>query len=74
MIKLARRLLLKMALTPSNPSVDHSRFFWRYFFMANIGYITINGSTQGAITKDASTADSIGNTWQEGHEGESIVY
>ncbi|MFS8113876.1 Hcp family type VI secretion system effector [Rhizobium jaguaris] len=42
--------------------------------MANIGYITISGATQGAITKDASTADSIGNTWQEGHEAESIVY
>jgi type VI secretion system secreted protein Hcp len=42
--------------------------------MANIGYIAIKGATQGEITKDASTASSIGNIWQEGHEGESIVY
>lgn len=42
--------------------------------MTSIGYITIKGATQGEITKDASTADSVGNVWQEGHEGESIVY
>lgn len=42
--------------------------------MASIAYIKITGSKQGDITKDASTADSIGNTWQTGHEDESIVY
>jgi len=42
--------------------------------MASIGYIKITGATQGDITSDASTADSIGNIWQEGHEGESLVF
>ncbi|WP_117190057.1 Hcp family type VI secretion system effector [Rhizobium terrae] len=42
--------------------------------MASIAYITIKGTTQGEISKDASTADSIGNIWQEGHEGESLVF
>jgi type VI secretion system secreted protein Hcp len=41
--------------------------------MANIGYIKITGATQGEITKGASTADSIGNRWQEGHEDEALV-
>lgn len=42
--------------------------------MASIAYITITGSKQGPITKDANTADSIGNMWQQGHEDESQVY
>jgi len=42
--------------------------------MASIGYIKIKGATQGEITSDASTAASIGNIWQEGHEGESLVF
>ncbi|MCJ8518570.1 type VI secretion system secreted protein Hcp [Pseudorhizobium tarimense] len=42
--------------------------------MANIAYIKITGKTQGEITSEASTDKSIGNIWQEGHEGESIVY
>ena len=42
--------------------------------MSNIAYITIKGATQGDMTADATTADSIGNLWQEGHEGESLVY
>ncbi len=42
--------------------------------MANVAYMSISGSTQGDITADATTADSIGNNWQEGHESESLVY
>ena len=42
--------------------------------MSNIAYVTIKGSTQGDITSDATTADSIGNLWQEGHEGQCLVY
>eukprot|EP00903_Cladosiphon_okamuranus_P000861 g859.t1 len=42
--------------------------------MSNIAYMTIKGATQGDMTADATTGDSIGNLWQEGHEGESLVY
>eukprot|EP00903_Cladosiphon_okamuranus_P001345 g1343.t1 len=42
--------------------------------MSNIAYMTIKGATQGDMTADATTADSIGNLWQQGHEGESLVY
>lgn len=41
--------------------------------MPTPAYISITGSTQGNITQGASTADSIGNTWQEGHEDEILV-
>lgn len=36
-------------------------------------YVTITGKTQGAITKDAFTADSVGNIYVEGHENEMMV-
>ncbi len=42
--------------------------------MANIGYIKFTGATQGEISKDATTSASIGNSWREGHESESLVY
>ncbi|TWI93258.1 type VI secretion system secreted protein Hcp [Roseibium hamelinense] len=42
--------------------------------MANVAYAKISGATQGDISKDATTADSIGNSWQEGHEDECLVY
>lgn len=42
--------------------------------MATLGYIKISGAVQGEITKGATTADSVGNTWQEGHEDYSLVY
>ena len=42
--------------------------------MATIGYMKIEGSTQGDITGDATTADSVGNIWQEGHEGETLIF
>ncbi len=36
-------------------------------------YISIVGKTQGNITEGASTADSIGASYQEGHENEMLV-
>jgi type VI secretion system secreted protein Hcp len=42
--------------------------------MSAIAYIKIKGATQGEITKGASTADSIGNIWQESHEDQSLVF
>ncbi|WP_299473621.1 Hcp family type VI secretion system effector [uncultured Roseibium sp.] len=42
--------------------------------MSNIAYLKATGATQGDITADATTGDSIGNLWQEGHEGQSLVY
>lgn len=36
--------------------------------MPTPAYITIEGKTQGNITKGAFTADSVGNIYQEGHE------
>ncbi|MEP9377952.1 Hcp family type VI secretion system effector [Aquabacter sp. CN5-332] len=41
--------------------------------MPQMGYVTIEGEKQGAMTKGATTADSIGNGWQSGHEDESLV-
>ncbi|WP_305984797.1 Hcp family type VI secretion system effector [Roseibium sp. MMSF_3544] len=42
--------------------------------MSNIAYMTIKGATQGDISADATTADSIGNLWQEGKESTCLVY
>jgi type VI secretion system secreted protein Hcp len=41
--------------------------------MPTPAYMTIEGETQGAITQGAFTEDSVGNTWQEGHEDEFLV-
>jgi type VI secretion system secreted protein Hcp len=41
--------------------------------MPTPAYISIRGATQGKITEGASSAESIGNTWQEGHEDEILV-
>lgn len=41
--------------------------------MPTPAYISIEGATQGPITQGASTEDSIGNIWQEGHEDEILV-
>ncbi len=41
--------------------------------MPTPAYISITGEKQGLITKGAFTADSVGNSYQEGHEDESIV-
>lgn len=41
--------------------------------MANHGYMTINGKTQGLISSGCSTQDSIGNKCQEGHRDEIMV-
>ncbi|MGU3846599.1 type VI secretion system tube protein TssD, partial [Vibrio diabolicus] len=36
-------------------------------------YMSIQGETQGHITKDTYSADSVGNTWQEAHVDEFLV-
>ena len=41
--------------------------------MANHGYMTINGKSQGLISANCSTQDSIGNKWQDGHRDEIMV-
>ncbi|MHA6198510.1 Hcp family type VI secretion system effector [Pseudomonas wadenswilerensis] len=41
--------------------------------MSTAAYISIKGKTQGHITKDAYTADSVGNIFREGHEDEILV-
>ncbi|MCU1726348.1 Hcp family type VI secretion system effector [Pseudomonas sp. 7P_10.2_Bac1] len=41
--------------------------------MATPAYISITGSKQGLITENASTKESVGNTYQQGHENESLV-
>jgi len=41
--------------------------------MPTPAYLTIKGSTQGDISKGANSADSMGNSWQEGHEDECLV-
>jgi len=41
--------------------------------MNNPIFIKIEGSTQGLITKGAFTPESIGNSYQKGHEDESLV-
>ncbi|WP_036758922.1 Hcp family type VI secretion system effector, partial [Photobacterium halotolerans] len=41
--------------------------------MPTPAYMSIHGETQGHITKDAYTADSVGNTWQEAHVDEFLV-
>ena len=41
--------------------------------MNNPVFVSIKGSTQGLITEGAFTPESVGNTYQEGHENETIV-
>lgn len=41
--------------------------------MNNPVFISIKGTTQGLITEGAFTPESIGNTYQEGHENETLV-
>jgi len=41
--------------------------------MPTPAYMTVEGKTQGNITKDAFTEQSVGNIWQEGHEDEVLV-
>lgn len=41
--------------------------------MPTPAYISIEGKTQGNITKDAFTADSVGNIYVEGHEDQILV-
>ena len=41
--------------------------------MATPAYMSITGEKQGLITAGAFTADSIGNSYQEGHEDQVMV-
>ncbi|MBB3001561.1 MAG: Hcp family type VI secretion system effector [Paraburkholderia tropica] len=41
--------------------------------MPTPAYISITGKTQGNITKGATTADSVGNVFVEGHEDQILV-
>lgn len=41
--------------------------------MANHGYMSINGKSQGMISAGCSTQDSIGNKCQDGHRDEIMV-
>lgn len=41
--------------------------------MPTPAYMSIKGASQGDITSGAFTADSVGNSWQEGHEDEFMV-
>jgi uncharacterized protein len=41
--------------------------------MANPGYITITGRTQGLISAGCSTQESIGNKFQSDHTDEIMV-
>jgi type VI secretion system secreted protein Hcp len=41
--------------------------------MPTPAYLEIEGSTQGAITENAFSEDSVGNIYQEGHENEILV-
>jgi type VI secretion system secreted protein Hcp len=41
--------------------------------MSNPVFISITGSTQGLITEGAFTPESVGNSYQDGHENETLV-
>jgi type VI secretion system secreted protein Hcp len=41
--------------------------------MPTPAYLEIEGATQGAITENTFTEDSVGNIYQEGHENEILV-
>lgn len=41
--------------------------------MNNPVFISIKGSTQGLITEGAITPESVGNSYQDGHENEAMV-
>jgi len=41
--------------------------------MPTPAYLTIEGETQGLITAGTFTEESVGNSWQQGHEDEIIV-
>jgi type VI secretion system secreted protein Hcp len=41
--------------------------------MPTPAYMSVEGESQGNITSQAFTDDSVGNIWQEGHEDEVLV-
>ncbi|OTA19455.1 hypothetical protein Xbed_02309 [Xenorhabdus beddingii] len=42
--------------------------------MANLIYMTVKGKKQGLISQGCGTFDSIGNSYQIGHENEILIY
>ena len=41
--------------------------------MSNPVFVSITGSVQGLITEGAFTPESVGNSYQEGHENEALI-
>ncbi|MGK9237381.1 Hcp family type VI secretion system effector [Inquilinus limosus] len=41
--------------------------------MPTPAYLTIEGTAQGLISKDANTADSVGNAYQQNHPDECLI-
>jgi len=41
--------------------------------MPSPAFMTIQGETQGNITAGTFTEESVGNTWREGHEDETMI-
>lgn len=41
--------------------------------MNNPIFLSVEGSTQGAMTEGAFSKDSVGNSFQDGHENEAVV-
>lgn len=41
--------------------------------MPTPAYLSIEGASQGKISEGAFTADSVGNTYQEGHEDQCLI-
>src|SRR5262249_21908844 len=58
-----------MALRPARPSSSTTKDI----VMPTPAYISIQGKTQGNLTKGAFTADSVGNVYVEGHEDQILV-
>jgi type VI secretion system secreted protein Hcp len=50
-----------------------AHFISRRAPMPTPAYMTIEGATQGLITKDTFTENSVGKIYQEGHENEILV-
>jgi type VI secretion system secreted protein Hcp len=41
--------------------------------MPTVAYMSVEGASQGTITQDGNTMDSMGNRYQEGHETEVTI-
>jgi type VI secretion system effector, Hcp1 family len=68
-------MFLDINLAPNRAirPTGHLYFLARRASMATPAYMSITGTKQGLITAGAFTADSVGNTYQEGHEDQVMV-